>query len=303
MEPQYDASEGARPHAADGREPRLASDVLKWLTRWARGSDQVRAAVLGGSRADPNADVDDLSDYDVELYVRSVEPFLRDDDWLEPFGPILVRWPATPRSTFDEAWITRLVLFRDGVRIDFQITENRSVDPEAHRNGYRVLVDKDGLTYGLPDPPHDRYVIERPARDAFERIAAEFWWNATYVPKYLIRDELPFAKFMLDGVLRSSYLDPMIEWSIGERNDWSVATGIHGRFFKRYLDGPTWAELETTYVGSGISETAEALRRMVALFRRLALDLGARLGYAYPEALDRDVWRYCVRLLERLPRT
>jgi aminoglycoside 6-adenylyltransferase len=301
MEQQCDASDGGRTHAAEPEEPRLAHDVLERITRWARGNDLVRAVVLGGSRADPNADIDDLSDYDIELYVSDRMPFEHDDVWLEPFGPILVRWPATPRSTFDEAWITRLVLFHDGVRIDFQITENRSVDPDTHRNGYRVLVDKDGLTDGLPKPTHDRYVIEQPTQDAFERIAAEFWWNVTYVPKYLVRDELPFAKFMLDGVLRSSYLHPMIEWSIGARNDWSVATGVQGRFFKRYLDGPTWAELEATYAGAGIAENVDAFRRMIELFRRLAVDLAERLGHSYPNELDRDVWAYCERLLEGLP--
>jgi aminoglycoside 6-adenylyltransferase len=52
--------------------------------------------------------------------VSDIEPFLEGDEWLEAFGSVMVRWPLRPRSTFDENWLTRLVLFNDGVRIDFQ---------------------------------------------------------------------------------------------------------------------------------------------------------------------------------------
>jgi hypothetical protein len=37
----------------------------------------------------------------------------------------MIKWPLTPMSTFDKNWITRLVLFDSGVRIDFQITAKK----------------------------------------------------------------------------------------------------------------------------------------------------------------------------------
>ena len=279
---------------------RTESEILTYFDDWAREHDLVRAAVLTSSRVHPDAAIDFLSDYDIELYVSDIEPFLKDDAWLEPFGPILVRWPATPRPTGDEAWITRLVLFRDGVRIDFQITAKTEIEPNAYRNGYRVLLDKDGLTQGLHPPTHDEFVIRPPSRETFETRAREFWWDATYVPKYLYRDELPFAKYMLDHILRHHFLHPMVEWTIGFRTEWKANTGVCGRAFKRYLDEETWEAFASTYSGAGLQANLDAFGRMLSLYRRLGRELADALGYAYPDALDESVTDYCNRLLGRL---
>jgi len=278
---------------------RTEAEVLGHFGQWAGESDLVRAAVLTSSRVHPDAPVDELSDYDIELYVRDLAPFVAGDAWLEAFGSVLVRWPVHPRSTGRDDWITRLVLFRDGVRIDFQITAKTVIEPDAYRNGYRVLVDKDSLARALNPPAHDEFIIRKPSREAFETRAQEFWWDATYVPKYLARDEVPFAKFMLDHVLRHGFLDPMVEWHIGVRTGWSVNPGIHGRWFKRHLDEATWSQLEATYSGAGIGDNVCAFRSMLGLYRKLGRGVAHFLGYAYPEALDRDVSAYCESVLAR----
>ena len=279
---------------------RTEDEILSQFLAWAEANEQVRAAVLTSSRVHPDARIDFLSDYDIELYVSQIEPFSKDDTWLEPFGSILVRWPVKPRSTGDEDWITRLVLFQDAVRIDFQITAKREIDPNAYRNGYRVLLDKDGLTAGLNPPTHDEYIIREPSRDVFETRTREFWWDATYVPKYLYRDELPFAKYMLDHVLRHHFLHPMVEWTIGFRSGWTANTGVCGRSFKRHLDPDTWNDFASTYSGAGLQANLDAFGRMVRLYRRLGRELAEALGYAYPETLDASVTEYCDRVLSRL---
>ena len=128
---------------------RAEEEVLTQFDNWAHGNDLVRAALLTSSRVDPERAIDCLSDYDIEMYVADLRPFQQNDDWLHAFGPVMVRWPYKPRSTFDEKWITRLVLFKDGVRIDFQITDKTRIEPDTYNNGYRVLIDKNSLTFEL----------------------------------------------------------------------------------------------------------------------------------------------------------
>ena len=279
---------------------RTEAEILRQFLAWAEASEPVRAAVLTSSRVHPDARIDFLSDYDIELYVSEMGPFLKDDGWLEPFGPILVRWPVKPQSTGDEEWITRLVLFEDAVRIDFQITAKREIDPGAYQNGYRVLLDKDGLTTILSPPTHDEYVIRAPSRETFETRTREFWWDATYVPKYLYRDELPFAKYMLDHVLRHHFLHPMVEWTIGLGSGWTANAGVCGRAFKRHLDPETWNDFASTYSGAGLQANLDAFGRMLRLYGKLGRRLAKTLGYAYPDALDASVTDYCDRLLSRL---
>ncbi len=279
-----------------GKPLRTEEDVLSQFSEWARRNDVIRAAVLTSSRVNPNPCIDFLSDYDIELYVSDLRPFQQDDSWLRVFGPIMVRWPLKPRSTDGENWITRLVQFKDGVRIDFQITDQTSIEPDAYDNGYRVLIDKDNLTTGLQEPTFSEYIIKKPSRQEYETLVHEFWWDAIYVPKYLWRDELPFAKYMFDNVLRYSFLQKVVEWYIGLQNDWSVSTGTCGKKFKRYLDAETWLEFESTYAGADVEENWRAFFKTVEFFRKLARTVGTSLGYDYPTELDEEVTQYCLSI-------
>ncbi len=204
---------------------RTSKEILTTFSDWAHSNDIVRAAVLTSSRVKPDINVDDLSDYDIELYVSDLHPFQRGDDWLEIFGPILVRWPCKPRTTSRERFTTRLILFKDFVRIDFQITDKTEIEPSCYDDGYQILIDKDNLTTCLNEPTFKEHITKIPAREEFETLVNEFWWAVTYVPKYLWRDEFTFAKYMLDNVIRYDYLQRVLEWHIGIQRDWSVNSG------------------------------------------------------------------------------
>lgn len=282
---------------------RTEKEVLAYFEDWAQANDLVRVAVLLGSRANPEAAIDFLSDYDIELYVDDLNPFKQNDEWLQNFGPILVRWPLKPRSTRDEKWITRLILFKDGVRIDFQITDNTEIAPDTYKDRYRVLIDKDNLTACLHQPTCLEHVVKAPPKEEFETLVSEFWWAATYFPKYLWRDELPYAKYMLDDVMRFEYLHRVVEWSIGTQRNWSVKTGLWGKSFKKFLDSEIWSELESTYTGAKAEENKRAFLRTIALFRKLATSVAYQLDYEYPMGLDKEVTDYCCRILEMIPST
>ena len=259
---------------------RTEKEVLSHFKKWARKNDLIRAAVLTSSRANPEAEVDFLSDYDIELYVSDLSEFKKSDEWLDEFGTIMVCWPFKPRSTGfkDGNWITRLVLFNDGLRIDFQITDQLKIKKDAYDNGYQVLIDKDGITEELAEPTYSEYIIKKPEQEEHKTLVNEFWWNAYYVPKYLWRDQLPFAKYMLDYTLRYSYLHQIIDWYIGLENNWSVETGALGKNSKDYLSKEKWEEWEETYAGADIEDNWKAFFKMTDYFRKLAKKIGDKLN-------------------------
>jgi aminoglycoside 6-adenylyltransferase len=271
---------------------RTEQEVLMHFDSWSRGNDLVRAAVLTGSRADSAREPDFLSDYDIELYVADLDPFRKDDGWLRPFGTIMARWPHQPRPARKDGWITRLVLFRDGVRIDFQITDRKTIAPDSYDEDYRVLIDKDGLTVGLHAPSHGKYLVRKPSCCEYKTLVHEFWWNALYVPKYLYRDELPFAASMLGRSVREEYLHRIIEWYIGLQRGWSVNTGVRGRRFGQLLDKQTWSEYASTFAGADMEDNWRAFCNAIALFRKLARMVGDELGYEYPMQIDREMTEY-----------
>lgn len=271
---------------------RTENHVLGAIKEWAEAEENVRAVLLTSSRARPDFTPDFLSDYDIVLYVADLSPFLNNDSWLGRFGEVMVRWPYKPQATLEEFGLTRLVLFTDYVRIDFQITDRPSVGPDQYDDGYKVLVDKEGITKELSRPTYTKYIIRKPTREEYEELINDFWWDAAYVPKYLWRDQLPFAKYMFAQAVHDTYLRKIIEWYIGLRNSWSVDTGLGGRYFKRFLEPEMWRRFESTYAGTDIEENWEAFFNAVSLFCESARTVGDALGYPYPEEMEQRMVAY-----------
>lgn len=268
------------------------------VVEWAKDNDNVRVVMLTSSRTNPNAPVDALSDYDIELFVKDFKPFLDGDDWLANFGDVLVREPYKPVQNDNLVW--RLVMFKDAPRIDFAIQLVEEIENEANASklddsydiGYKILLDKDGITKDLKPPTHTAYRTKPPTESEYDELVHHFWWNITYVAKYLYRDELFFAKYMLDDALHHKYLNTALAWHIGMKNDWQVNTGAFGRWFKQYLDAETWAEVESTFVGANPEENWQAMFKIVELFEHFTSEVGAHLGYTYPSALGQNVTAY-----------
>ena len=89
-------SDRALPGTECNRANIMGDSVLERVLAWAEKSRLVRAVVLTSNRASPERETDELSDYDIELYVSSIEPFLESDSWLDCIAEVMVRWPYRP---------------------------------------------------------------------------------------------------------------------------------------------------------------------------------------------------------------
>jgi aminoglycoside 6-adenylyltransferase len=281
-------------------------DVLRRLTAWTARHDAVRAVVLTSSRAVPDGPVDLLSDYDIALLVTDSEEFARSEDWVGEFGPPLL----TVRDQTSEMGIAVrncMVLYDDGTKVDYSIWPD-SLPEQVERSGqlppdfdlgYRVLLDKDGRAATLP-PSHTAYLPAPPTEQEYQSLIQEFWFCATYVAKYLWRDELMPAKIILDYEMTYLIARRMLYWRIGLDHGWSVRPGFFGRGLRRHLDAAIWTELEGTFAGAEPAAIWTALDRAIALFRRVAISVGNDLGYAYPHDLDATMTTY-LEQIKRLP--
>ena len=274
--------------------------VLDSLCQWAEEHDNIRGMVLTSSRVNEDAVLDLMSDYDVEIYVTDQQCFAGSDEWLEAFGPVLIRWPASP-AWDEEGGLYRLVIYEDGVRIDWGV---KKVELMKRFNGpsqpYRVLVDKDRHVDNPIQTSYAGFNITRPSKTEFDSMMHDFWWDLTYVAKSLWRDEIYWAKYMY-GRRHFKELEKVIEWYIGMHHEWSVNTNKHGRWFKRYLDEDTLEEIDSTFAGADIEENWTALFNMTRLFRRLSVAVADELGFDYPHDSDRRVTAYMdkIRRLDR----
>ncbi|MTI67996.1 MAG: hypothetical protein FH753_15545 [Firmicutes bacterium] len=80
---------------------------------------------------------------------------------------------------------------------------------------------------------------------------------------------------------------------VDEKNTTKTCSIALGKNFKKYLDSETWEELEETYVGANIEENWTAFFNITTLFRKMAKQVGEKLGYEYPDQVDKEVMQFC----------
>ncbi len=284
-------------------------EIIERLIQWGDRQPLVRAMLLTSSRAIPGAPSDVFSDYDVILVLLDVHPFYEDRNWLEAFGRVLVlyRDPLILEGGLERsAYVTQ---YEDGLKIDFslwlvELLRRDVADPQLPDEfdaGYQVLLDKDHLTDGLKPATYRAYIPTPPTETEYQTVVELFFHEATHAAKHLWREDLMAAKFNLDHGMKLDNLRPMLEWRIEMDHQWLVKPGPYGRRLKKWLRADLWAELESTYTGAGLEENWEAIFRTIALFRKVALEVGERLGHSYPHELHRRAVVYLekVRNLDR----
>jgi aminoglycoside 6-adenylyltransferase len=264
--------------------------------------------LLTSTRAVPNATVDFLSDYDVILIVEDIHSYYENRRWLEDFGEVLVVYwdPIYPDPEHGIEKTANVTQYADGLKIDFtlwplgllqKIVQAPALQAELDA-GYRILLDKDELTRDMKPPTHRAYIPVRPTNAVYQLLINDFFTDVPYLAKCLLRGELLPAKWCLDYDMKHVHLRPMLEWLVGLEHNWSVPTGSLGKGLKKRLPSEIWSQLENTYAGGNVEENWGALFRTITLFRQVAMEVGAGLGYEYPLELDRRVTAFAQRMRE-----
>lgn len=265
---------------------RTEKELFDLILQVARDDERIRAVILNGSRANPHALRDMWQDYDVQYIVSDLVPFIDQPAWVEGFGELLIMQMPDgmgdpPPASFDH--FAYLMQFADGTRIDLTLLTMKAYQARTRDSLSLVLLDKDGNLGAFPPPDERGYLSQPPTSKAFDDCCNEFWWVSPYVAKGLWRGEIPYARFMLDEIMRAQLMKLLV-WYIGMRNDFQVNPGKQGRYFQRYLESPLWQQLLQTYADAQVEHTWQALFAMTQLFRSVALQVAAHFKFAYPDA-------------------
>ena len=274
-------------------------DVVDQLVAWGTAHPLIRAMILTSSRTRPDGPVDLLSDYDLILAVTDVSAFAFKDEWIADYDRPMVRW-GDQGEMYGLATYFRGVIYQNHIKIDYSIWPVEMLEriaasgslPDQLDVGYRILLDKGGETARWKPASYQAHIPARPTNVEYDALVEEFWWSATYVAKSLWRDDLVFARWNLEQDIKLGTMLRMFEWRIEIDHHWSVKPGIYGRGLKQLIPPDIWSEFVCTYGPLDIEATWEALGRAIALFRRVAVDIGTSLGYVYPQEVDDNVSAY-----------
>lgn len=273
---------------------RSEQEMYDLIVDIARKDDRIRAVIMNGSRANPKAPRDFFQDYDIVYLVTEILPFTRDSNWIKQFGKLMIM--QMPDDMLDpppsnDGSFTYLMQFTDGNRIDltlYPIAEFKELEIDSLT---LLLLDKDGAFKALRPPSDKDYLPSPPTAKSFFDCCNEYWWVCPYVAKGLWREELIYAKYMLDQVLREQLMK-ILTWHIGRQTQFSQNIGKLGKFLEKYLEPELWNMLEGTYADAGYDNSWEALFTMCKLFRRVAFHVADDFGFDYPYDDDSKVSAY-----------
>ena len=180
---------------------RSETEVLNQVLNFAQNNERVRAVLINGSRVNPNVTKDIFCDYDIAFYVTDPDHFLMDQSWIKHFGDLII----LQQNVWSEKGVTCyifLMLFTDGVRIDLAFDPEEHIDMFLDDSLTLVLLDKDEAIRQLPPPADTTHLTKKPTQKEFDEITNEFWWCSTNVAKGIWRDELSYAKWMYEVIVR-----------------------------------------------------------------------------------------------------
>jgi aminoglycoside 6-adenylyltransferase len=270
---------------------RSEQEMLDLIIDIARTDERIRAVIMNGSRANPNAPRDFFQDFDIVYFVTNVAPFRQSRDWINQFGELMIL--QTPEDMEDpppseSGGYSFLMQFTDGNRIDLWFWPVARLGEMLNDSLSVLLLDKDGLIPPFAPSNESGYLPNPPTAKAFADCCNEFWWVCTYVAKGLWRGEVLYARYMLDHVVREQLMK-MLVWHIGVKTGYSVNPGKYGKYFQRYLEPELWDILLQTYTDASYEHTWQALFAMGELFRFLAVPIAAHFDFEYPHGEDRRV--------------
>lgn len=282
---------------------RSEQEMLALIVNTAQNDDRIRAVIMNGSRANPNAPRDIFQDFDIVYFVSDVGSFMEDSTWIDRFGEMMIL--QLPEAMEDpppqnDGTFAYLMQFADGNRIDLTLFPIARLDETGEDSLSLLLLDKDGILKPFAPPSERDYLPRPPTAKAFDDCCNEFWWVSTYVAKGLWREEIIYAKDMFDGPVRAQLMK-MLTWYVGMKTQFTRNPGKLGKHFKQYLEPDLWAMLEKTYADAGYDHTWDALFTMCDLFRMTAVQVAGHFGFDYPDGDDERVSAH-LRHVRSLPK-
>jgi aminoglycoside 6-adenylyltransferase len=279
---------------------RSEHEMLELIMETAENDERIRVVIMNGSRANPNAPRDIFQDFDIVYAVTDVAPFTKNLEWIKRFGEIMIM--QMPEDMQDpppsnEGGFAYLMQFADGNRIDLGIYPLTQLSDLVSDSLGVLLLDKDGIVEPFPPASENDYLPQPPTEKAFSDCCNEFWWVNAYVAKGLWRNEILYAKHMLDHVVRGELMK-MLGWHIGVKTEFSRNPGKFGKYLPRYLEPELWEMLQKTFTDASYDKTWEALLVMGELFRTVALYVSDHFGFEYPHQEDRNVTAHLYHVRE-----
>lgn len=267
--------------------------LIEKFILWGRKHEDIRTAIVVGSRARTKNPADEWSDLDLVIFTRNTNKYISTIKWIEKIGDY---WITFVEDTAVGGSKERRVLFEDGLDVDFSffpvqffkdLNESSEIQTILNR-GIRVLFDKDDLFNDISKSLKDFSDLHSsflPSKEEFNNLINDFWYHAVWSSKKLLRGELWVAKSCVDDYMKSQLLR-VAEWYSKVNKGRDCDTWHTGRYFDKWADDRIKEDIKNCFAHYNRCDIERALYKTINLFRWVTVDISEKLGYKYPLIAD-----------------
>lgn len=276
-------------------------DALQKIIAWVKSLDCINALLLTGSLAGKGK-TDEFSDLDIAVFGTDFS-FIQNDNWLTAIDDV---WVCIHDQFVFEGFIipTRLTIF-EGLKVDFSFhpvdllrrLAAETTLPDAYRNGYKILLDKTGLTDNFIIPDFKAYKLSKPTDKAFHNNENEFWFECYHIAKHLSRNDLWTAKVRDKD--SKVFLLEMLQWHHLSKVDITFYPKLYGREMQSWLDEMLSNKVYDCFSNLEKANSWAALENMINLYRKIAKGVAENFMFAYNEKLDTNMSSFIKKLMNR----
>ncbi|MFW6262729.1 MAG: aminoglycoside 6-adenylyltransferase [Thermotogota bacterium] len=277
--------------------------IIQNFVRYTTTCEDLRAAVIIGSRARRETPADEFSDLDILILSNDPDKHIENTNWLSEIGEVHITFvEPLPLGNGKE----RRVMFSDALDVDFAIVPASQAEvmffsPEiisVFRKGFKMLFDKDDLFSHLDLSSDEEAQTKKnlPSETDVQNTIQDFWYHCIWSMKKIQRGELWTAKMCVDGYMKWLMLK-MIEWDYQLNQTKPEELWHNGRFFEKWVDQAIQNEMKGCFSHYERDDIIRALKCSMELFSRLSKKVTQKLDIQYPQKAEDFVREYQFSML------
>lgn len=249
--------------------------IINTIISFALLDPRIDAVIITGPAARQNQ-AERFSDINTELIGSNPDELFHDNRWLNRFGvPLIIRKELSHESG-GVRWPCCQVLYEKGRKAGFMLAGRERITRMAehgldniYQRGYAVLLDKTGMTAGLPEYADPASLLTPPDQQTFLENWQNFWLEASQVPLYYLRNETWTAR--LRDVAMKQWLITLLEWHVLLRSDGTQDIWYAGRHLSTWLPPALYGRFMATLDNRDRVRAARAYMAMLTLYRDVAI--------------------------------
>ncbi|EPU0812745.1 aminoglycoside 6-adenylyltransferase [Morganella morganii] len=249
--------------------------IINTIISFALLDPRIDAVIITGPAARQNQ-AERFSDINTELIGSNPDELFHDSRWLNRFGvPLIIRKELSHESG-GVRWPCCQVLYEKGRKAGFMLAGRERITRMAehgldniYQRGYAVLLDKTGVTAGLPEYADPASLLTPPDQQTFLENWQNFWLEASQVPVYYLRNETWTAR--LRDVAMKQWLITLLEWHVLLRSDSTQDVWYAGRHLSTWLPPALYGRFMATLDNRDRVRAARAYMAMLTLYRDVAI--------------------------------